>query len=134
MLQCVQNEFHDSGSYNDEKSNDDQKGHSLLNADDLIKKTNLINELTSSKVLKKSYKYAYTPTHVIYKTESYPYNILCCIQSLETLNVCYPQKNKRICNILIFQKIFETVTFIHISTNTSYTHICDINYLNITRC
>ena len=30
-----------------------------LNADDLIKKTILINELTSSRVLKKIYKYAY---------------------------------------------------------------------------
>ena len=45
MLQCVQNELHDSGSYNDEKANDDQKGRVSLNADDLIKNKNLINEL-----------------------------------------------------------------------------------------
>ena len=51
MLQCVQNELHDSGSYNEEKANDDQKGRALLNTDDLIKKKNLINELTSSRVL-----------------------------------------------------------------------------------
>ena len=55
-----------------------KKGRASLNADDLIKKKNLINELTSSRVLKKSYKYAYTHAHIIYKTESYPYNILCC--------------------------------------------------------
>ena len=64
MLLCVQNELHDSGSYNDEKANNDQKGASL-NADDLIKK-NLINELTSRRVLKKSYKYAYTHAHTHY--------------------------------------------------------------------
>ena len=50
MLQCAQNELHDSGSYNDEKANDDQKRRALLNADDLIKKKNLINELTSIRV------------------------------------------------------------------------------------
>ena len=66
MLQCVQNELHDSGSYNDEKANDDQKGESLVKC--LIKNKNLINELTSSRVLKKSYKYAYTHAHIIYKT------------------------------------------------------------------
>ena len=81
MLQCVQNELYDSGSYNDEKANDDQKGRASLNADDLIKNKNLINELTSSRVLKKIYKYAYTHAHII-KTESYPYNILCCTQSV----------------------------------------------------
>ena len=59
-----------------------KKWRASLNADDLIKKTNLINELTSSRVLKKSYKYAYTQEHIIYKTESYPYNILCCTQSM----------------------------------------------------
>ena len=48
MLQCVQNELYDSGSYNDKKANDDQKGRASLNADDLIKKKILINELTSS--------------------------------------------------------------------------------------
>ena len=52
MLQCVQNELHDSGLYNDEKANDDQKKRrDLLNADDLIKNKHLINELTSSRVL-----------------------------------------------------------------------------------
>ena len=30
MLQCVQNELHDSGPHNDEKANDDQKGESLI--------------------------------------------------------------------------------------------------------
>ena len=30
MLQCVQNELHDSGSYNEEKANDDQKEESLI--------------------------------------------------------------------------------------------------------
>ena len=40
-----------------------KKGRASLNADDLIKNKNLINELTSSKVLKKSHKYAYTHTH-----------------------------------------------------------------------
>ena len=59
-----------------------KKGRASLNADDLIKKKNLINELTSSRVLKKSYKYAYTHSHIIYKTESYPYNILYCTQSM----------------------------------------------------
>ena len=57
-----------------------KKGRALLNADDLIKNKNLINELTSSRVLKKNYKYAYTHAHIIYKTEYYPYNILCCTQ------------------------------------------------------
>ena len=59
-----------------------KKGRASLNADDLIKNKNIINELTSSRVLKKSYKYAYTHAHIIYKTESYPYNILCCTQSM----------------------------------------------------
>ena len=59
-----------------------KKGRASLNADDLIKKRNLINELTSGRVLKKSYKYAYTHAHIIYKTESYPYNILSCTQSM----------------------------------------------------
>ena len=46
-----------------------KKGRASLNAlDDLIKNKNLINELTSSRVLKKSYKYAYTHAHIIYKT------------------------------------------------------------------
>ena len=49
-----------------------KKGRASLNADDLIKNKNLINELTSSRVLKKNYKYAYTQEHIIYKTESYP--------------------------------------------------------------
>ena len=86
MLQCecVQNELHDSGSYNDEKT---KKGRASLNADDLIKNKNLTNELTFIRILKKSYKYAY------------------------------------ICNILIFQDIFETVTFIHIYTNTAQTFV-----------
>ena len=52
MLQCVQNELHDSGSYNDEKANEDQKGRASLNADDLLKNKNLINELTSSRIKK----------------------------------------------------------------------------------
>ena len=39
----------------------------------------------------------------------------------KTLNVHSPKKNERICNILIFQNIFETVTFIHIYTNTAQT-------------
>ena len=60
MLQCVQNELHDSGSYNDEKANDYQKGRASLNADDLIKNKNLINELTSRRVLKKIYKFQST--------------------------------------------------------------------------
>ena len=77
MLQCVQNELHGSGSYNDEKTNEDKKGKASLNADDLIKNKNLINVLTSNTVLKKSYKYSYKHAHIIYKTESYPYNILC---------------------------------------------------------
>ena len=35
-----------------------------------------------------------------------------------------PKKNKRICNILIFQNIFETITFIHIIyTNTAQTFV-----------
>ena len=59
-----------------------KKGRALLNADDLIKYSNLINELTSSRVFKNSYTYAYTHVHIIYKTESYPYNILCCTQSM----------------------------------------------------
>ena len=50
MLQCVQNELNDIGSYNDEKADDVQKGRASLNANDLIKKKNLINELTSSTV------------------------------------------------------------------------------------
>ena len=54
-----------------------KKGRASLNADALIKEKNLINELTS-----KSYKYAYTQSHISYKTESYPYNILCCTQSM----------------------------------------------------
>ena len=33
-----------------------KKGRASLNADDLIKNKNLINELTSSRVLQKSYK------------------------------------------------------------------------------
>ena len=82
MLQCVQNELRDSGPYNDEKANNDQKGRASLNADDLMKNKNLINELTSSRFLKKSYKYSYTHAHIIYKTESYPYNILCYTQSM----------------------------------------------------
>ena len=65
MLQCVQIELRDSGSYNDEKENDDQKGRASLNVDDLVKNTNLINEQTYSRVLKKSYKYAYTHTHYL---------------------------------------------------------------------
>ena len=36
MLQCIHNELHDSGSYKDEKANDDQKGRASLNADDLF--------------------------------------------------------------------------------------------------
>ena len=32
-----------------------------------------------------------------------------------------PKKNKRICNILMFQNIYETVTLIHIYTNTAQT-------------
>ena len=45
-----------------------KKGRASLNADDIIKNKNIINELTSSSVLKKSYKYAYTQAHIIYKT------------------------------------------------------------------
>ena len=41
----------------------------------------------------------------------------------ETLNVCYPQEKQRICNMLIFQNIFETVTFIYIYTNTAQTFV-----------
>ena len=59
-----------------------KKGRTSLNADDLIKKKNLIDELASSSVIKKSYTYAYTQAHIIYKTESYPYNIICCTQSM----------------------------------------------------
>ena len=59
-----------------------KQGRTSLNADDLIKNKNLINELTSSRVLKKSYKYANTHAHIFHKTESYPYNILCCTQSM----------------------------------------------------
>ena len=59
-----------------------KKGRASLNANDLIKNKNLINELASSRFLKKSYKYVYTHAHIIYKTESYPYNILCCTQSM----------------------------------------------------
>ena len=59
-----------------------KKGRASLNVDDLIKNKNLINELTSSRVFKKSYIYAYTHVPIIYKTESYPYNILCCTKSM----------------------------------------------------
>ena len=53
MLPCVQNELHDSDSYKDKKANDDQKGESLIKCRWLNKEKNLINELTSSRVLKK---------------------------------------------------------------------------------
>ena len=42
MLQCVQNELHDRGSYKDEKAKDDQKGRASLNADDLIEEKKLL--------------------------------------------------------------------------------------------
>ena len=45
-----------------------KKRRASLNADDLIKKKILINKLTSIRVLKKSYKYAYMHAHIIYKT------------------------------------------------------------------
>ena len=100
-----------------------KKGRGSLNTDDLIKNKNLINELTSSRFLKKSYKYAYTQAHIIYKTESYfmlhPINVT----NGKHLMYATSKKNKRICNILIFQNIFETVTFIHIYTKTAQTFV-----------
>ena len=103
MLQCVHNELNDSGSYNEEKANDDQKEESLIKC--LIKKTNLINELTSSRV------YAHT---LFIKLNPAPITFYVAPNQCdywETLNVCSPKKNERICNILIFQNIFET--YIH---------------------
>ena len=93
MLHCVQNELHDSGSYNDEKANDDQKGRVSLNADDLIEKTILINELTSSRVTN-----MHTRTHTLF-IKLNPTRITFYVAPnqcdyWETLNVRYSQEKQ----------------------------------------
>ena len=70
-----------------------KKGRASLNADDLIKHKNLINELTFSRVIKKSYKYAY----IIYKLNPTPITFYVAPNQCdywETLNVRYLQEKQ----------------------------------------
>ena len=94
MLQCVKN---DSGSYNDEKANDDQKGRASLNADELIKNFFFINELTSSRVLKR-FTNMHTRTHTLFIKVN-PTRITFYVAPnqcdyWETLNVRYTQEKE----------------------------------------
>ena len=59
----------------------------------------------------------HTRTHTLFiKLNPTPITFYVALNQCNYCETMYatPKKNKRICNILMFQNIFETVTFIHI--------------------